>query len=172
MPPAIAAAPWLIPAITGAGVIGGAALQSRGQNRATAAAERAQSEALAFEREREAARQREHQARENAYMQQWNAYQAQRAALMARYGINLGGTPAGGRQHLGGGPKAPASQAPVAPQAAPMAPGGPMPEAPPALAPTGAPGASMGPSGMTLGRLLQGETSPWDWNVWGDYAAR
>lgn len=81
------------PAIIGAvASLGGALLGGRGQSQAANAQYKAQQEALAFEREREARRIQEYNEREaakRAYLQQWNA---NRLGLLRRWGVPVGAT--------------------------------------------------------------------------------
>jgi hypothetical protein len=72
-----------------AGKIGGAALASRGQGKATEAGLEANREALQFSRE-QAARA------EDAYRARWDAWNAGRNALLERYGIDIAPPDMGG----------------------------------------------------------------------------
>ena len=97
MPPAVAAA-----AVTAAGALGGAALANRGASRAAQAQQRAGAEALAFERERDAADRAERQNALRLQEQQHNAREAARRSVLRHYGIftpdvptSFGGQPSG-----------------------------------------------------------------------------
>lgn len=72
---------WIGPAITGAASLGGAAIGGKGANKAAQTQLTASREALAFEREKEAARQKQ-------YEQGLAAWSAGRRLLAARYGLN------------------------------------------------------------------------------------
>jgi hypothetical protein len=73
------------------GTVGGALIGSRANNKATKATESATNQALAFEREKEARRRQEHDRYQAERMRQWNAFQAQRAGLLQRWGVPMGG---------------------------------------------------------------------------------
>ena len=85
MPAAIA-----IPAIASvvAGV-GGAALASHASGKASKANRTAQAEALAYEREKDAAARADRDKVLTLQANQWNAWNANRAALAKRYGVNV-----------------------------------------------------------------------------------
>lgn len=144
MPPAVAAA-----GIAAAGTLGGAALQSRSQGKATQAQSQANQQALQWEREREAMRKAEYDKAMDLYRQQFDAWNAGRSALLARYGVEA---PTAVAQM--GRPEVQASGGP------PMAPGGPQ----------AGPGAElrMPDRAMSLGRLMR---SPMALDRWSDWRA-
>lgn len=75
--------------------------QERSNQAALTSQDKAAAEALAFEREREAARKAEHDMAMQAYRAQWNAREQARVGLLRRYGVNVppglmgGGAPQG-----------------------------------------------------------------------------
>lgn len=89
---------WLGPAIGGLTGLGGAALGSKGANRAAEAQAKAAADALAF--------QKDQAAKKWAFDQQrWAAWNAGREELMRRYGIDI---PASGPPAASEGPGSPA----------------------------------------------------------------
>jgi len=120
MPPAIIAA-----GIAAAGTLGGAALSSRGQNKATDAQTKANADTLAYSREQDA-------QRKAVYEQKMAQYTAMRNTLAQRYGIDIGTPPA-------------APGGPAMPGAVPR----------PQPGPVMAQGAPQGLQGATLGGLMQ-----------------
>jgi hypothetical protein len=77
--------------VKGVATLGGAVLGARANNKASEATERSTNQALAFEREKEARRRAEHDRYQAERMRQWNAFQAQRAGLLQRWGVPMGG---------------------------------------------------------------------------------
>jgi hypothetical protein len=77
--------------VKGVATLGGAVLGARANNKASEATERSTNAALAFEREKEARRRMEHDRYQAERMRQWNAFQAQRAGLLQRWGVPMGG---------------------------------------------------------------------------------
>lgn len=111
MPPAVAVA-----AVTAAGALGGAALQSRAAGGATRAQSQATRQAMALERENAAERRRRYDANLARYQEAWDQREAVRRAILAQHGINL--PPAA--------PRAPvAPSGPAGPQAGPNTVAGP-----------------------------------------------
>lgn len=74
MPPIAIAA-----GIGAVGSLAGAVIQSRSQNKALSAQERANAQAMEYQREQDAARQK-----------QWEVWQRNREALLKRYGVDIG----------------------------------------------------------------------------------
>lgn len=68
------------------GSLGGAAISSRQQSKATNAQLKASDRALAYEREREDYRRQEHSRAMSDYRKQWDAWNQHRLGLMRRYG--------------------------------------------------------------------------------------
>jgi Flp pilus assembly protein TadB len=81
----------VVAGIGAAATLGGAVMGSRANSKASQATERATNQALAFEREKEARRRAEHDRYQAERMRQWNAFQAQRAGLLQRWGVPMGG---------------------------------------------------------------------------------
>lgn len=138
------------------GIGGGAAVSARAQNRATDVQERANQEAMAFQREQA-------ELAEELYRQQWLEREAGRRALLEKYGITLPEVSAGP-------PSGPASGGPP-PGAAPR--GGPPPGAvPPGAIPRGGP-----PQGGNIGTLAAPQAGGppaalGSWNDWTRYGLR
>lgn len=132
--------------ITGPATIVSGIMQSRSQNKATEAQERANQAALAFSREQEAAAQGRYGQSKAQYDQQVADWYAARNALLGRYGVDIslgkGGMPAMGA--------VPPAQAPGA------APRGAMARLPGKL------------QGATLGEIATSEPAR-DWADWSRY---
>lgn len=97
---------WIGPAIGGVASLGGAALGSKGANKAAEAQSKAASEALAFQKA-EAAKKWEFDQK------RWDAWNAGRAELMKRYGIDIAPpSMAGGEPPAGPGGAVPRQNAP------------------------------------------------------------
>lgn len=134
--------PWAVaaPAIASlAGTVGGAIMGSRSANKATKAQSDANTQALQFQREQEAARRQD-------YQRAMQAYEVNRNALLKRYGIDVGpSTYAQPAQAPQGAGFAPQGRPPMPPQGAPM--GRPM-------GVTGAPAGGMSSRGGDLRSLI------------------
>lgn len=183
MPQAVVAAPWFVPALLGtataAAGVGSAALQSRASNKATQAQQQANSAALQYEREREAATQARRDKGQAAYQAAMDAwYKRNGDDGIKRYGAPVGWAPPSGAPgqtgrpvKFDGGPAAPpAPQGAQAPQAQRMTlgslMGSPAPQltqAPQALG-TAAPMNAGAVQPRTLGDLS-------GWNDWSRYGA-
>lgn len=136
------------PVIRGVSSLVGAGLGARGQDKATEANLTASREALAYQREKDAAMEK-----------QWEVWNANRMALLQRYGVDIA-------QFSGGGP---AAAEPDVARPRPQAGAG------PAYAVEGPPVAGPGPRGiqaMNLGEIMArkpgGGGGPWDsWDAHG-----
>lgn len=82
-------------AAAAAATAGGTALSARSANKATSAQANANNAALAYEREKDAARKTEYDAGVKRYQAQLDDYNRRRDAILAKYGVNLGGPAAG-----------------------------------------------------------------------------
>lgn len=99
--PHVALAPLLPSIISGVGTLGAAALGSRSSNKATKAQSDANTQALQFQREQEAARRAD-------FGRAMQAYEANRNALLQRYGLSVPSAPQpGGMGAPGAGPGVP-----------------------------------------------------------------
>jgi hypothetical protein len=114
MPPVVVAA-----GIAAAGSVAAGAMGSRASNKATTASAKANSDALAFQREQEAGRRAEFDKAQGRYEQQWNAWNANRNALLQRYGVDIGSPQMGQPAQPGTAPQTGAAPQAV-PQRAPM----------------------------------------------------
>jgi len=103
MPPAVLASPFLAAGITAAGAVAGGVIQSGANKRATQAQERANRDALAFERERYSAEQAERQQMRADQQQRLAAWTAARNAILQKHGINVPGAAAPGAITVPGG---------------------------------------------------------------------
>lgn len=145
MPAAVA-----VPAI--ASVVG-AGVGAYGQHKATQAQSKANQQALAFQREQEAARKANFDKAMAAYEQKWNAWNASRNALLQRYGINVqSATPSG--MMGGGAPMTPPGAIPRS-QAPPGMPSQPMPT--PQAPSGGVPNIPIPDRMQTVGALMRPE---------------
>lgn len=75
------------------GLVGGAVIQSRAQNKATKATQDSTNKALAFEQERETYNRQQRERAQAEYRQLWDAWQRQRQGWLQRYGVAPRSTP-------------------------------------------------------------------------------
>lgn len=149
------------------GIGGGAALSARAQNRATDASDRANQEAMAFQREQGG-------KGEEAYRARWDAWNAGRNALLEKYGIDIAPpTMSGPGGEVPGGPGAvprPGGGAPGG-GGAPRPGIGPLgaPGTPSAGSPAGAAGGPGAPQGQSLGELADFGRGPRELGSWNDW---
>jgi hypothetical protein len=81
-------------AIQAGGQIGAAYMGGKGADKAAQTALQGNREALAFQREQEAGRRADYEKANAAYQAKWNAWNANRMALLNRYGVDIGSSPA------------------------------------------------------------------------------
>ena len=148
-------APLIGAGISAASGLVGGILQTKAQGKALDAQERANTQAMAFQREQAA-------KAEEIYKQQWDQWNQGRQALLSRYGITLPESsapqPPGGAMPRGGPPQG------AMPQGA--MPQGAMPQGGPAGPPPGVPAG--GGSGMTLEEIMQRKGGdPFSWQNYG-----
>jgi hypothetical protein len=106
---------WAAPVAQVAGAIGGALIGRSGQGQAIKSQERAAMQQIALERERDAARGQRYNTAMTAYNQEKQQYDQMRRALLAHYGVNMGGAPGGGTPSPAGDVKGPMGSAGVSP---------------------------------------------------------
>jgi hypothetical protein len=81
-------------AIQAGGQIGAAYMGGKGADKAAQTALQGNREALAFQREQEAGRRADYEKANTAYQAKWDAWNANRMALLNRYGVDIGSSPA------------------------------------------------------------------------------
>lgn len=150
MPPVAIAA-----GIAGAFALGGAALQSRSQGKATDAQSKATAEALAFQKQQEATRRQEYDKAMTQYEAKWGAWNASRNALLQRYGIDIGSSAPSPAVSASTGPRPPGGPATGQPAGMPQ-PGG----------PAGMPPGAQVAQGQNLRQLMRPPAELGSWNDW------
>jgi hypothetical protein len=120
------------------GILGGKAADKAAKTQL-----QANRETIAYQREQEAARRGDFEKANTAYQAKWEAWNANRMALLNRYGVDIGSTPAPAR------PAAPAMAQPA------QAPGGRLVQAQQQVGGVPQTG-GMPQTGQTLGSLMQG----------------